>query len=387
MLSDRIGRKPVIVGGLLIFALGSMIAALADNIYLIILGRAIQGSGAIAAAVMALAADLTREAQRTKAMAVIGMSIGAAFALSMVLGPTLDAWIGVPGIFWLTFALALCGIGVVLFLVPRPEHSCVHRDAEAVPGQFGRVMRNPDLLRLDFGILTLHMVLTSLFLVIPLVLRDLGLDSRDHWQAYLPVLLLSVIFMVPFVIIAERFRRMKMVFLGAVGLLTLAGLGLLLGHASLPATLAALALFFTCFNLLEAMLPSLISKQAPAESKGTAMGVYSSSQFLGAFLGGLLGGSMHQHFGDQGVLLFVVMAGALWLLVAVGMSNPRSLRLRMLKVGKLSPAEAGQLGSRLAQIPGVAEAVVVAEEGMAYLKVDARELDPQALDQFSVARV
>jgi MFS family permease len=249
------------------------------------------------------------------------------------------------------------------------------------------VLHAPDLLRLDFGILTLHMLLTSLFLVLPLILRDQGLDSHDHWQAYLPVLLLSVLFMVPFVIIAEKYQRMKAVFLGAVALLTLAELALVLAQASLLATLAALVLFFTCFNLLEAMLPSLISKQAPAESKGTAMGVYSTSQFLGAFLGGLLGGSMHQHFGHSGVLVFAVVAGGLWLAVAAGMSNPRSLRLRMLNVGQLSAAEAGALGRRLAQIPGVAEAVVVAEEGMAYLKVDARELDAEALDQFSVAGV
>lgn len=386
MLSDRIGRKPVIVGGLLIFALGSVIAALADNIHLIILGRAIQGSGAIAAAVMALAADLTREDQRTKIMAVIGMSIGAAFALSLVVAPALDTWIGVPGIFWLTCGLAICGVGVVVFVVPQPDHTSVHRDAEAVPGQFGRVLRSPDLLRLDFGILTLHMLLTSLFLVVPLILRDQGLDSEHHWQVYLPVLLLSLLLMVPFVIIAEKYQRMKTVFLGAVALLALAELGLLLGQVSLPATLVALVLFFTCFNLLEAMLPSLISRQAPAEGKGTAMGIYSTSQFLGAFLGGLLGGAMHQYFGDQGVLVFAVFAAGLWLLVAAGMSNPRSLRLRMLNVGQLSAAEAGQLGRRLAQIPGVAEAVVVAEEGVAYLKVDAQELDPQALEEFSAAQ-
>jgi len=386
MLSDRIGRKPVIVAGLLIFALGSAIAALADDIYLIILGRAIQGSGAIAAAVMALAADLTREDQRTKAMAVIGMSIGAAFALSMVLGPSLDAWIGVPGIFWVTCALALSGVAVVLWLVPRPEQSRLHRDAEAVPGEFRRVLSSPDLLRLDFGILTLHMLLTSLFLVVPLTLRDQGLEGPDHWQVYLPVLVLSVLFMVPFVIIAEKYRRMKTVFLAAIALLTLAALGLLLSQALMLGTLAALVLFFTCFNLLEAMLPSLISKQAPAESKGTAMGVYSTSQFLGAFLGGLMGGWMHHQFGHHGVLVFAAAASGLWLLVAAGMTNPRSLRLRMLHVGKLSDVEAGRLGERLAAIPGVAEAVVVAEEGMAYLKVDAGRLDPRALDEFSAAQ-
>jgi MFS family permease len=229
------------------------------------------------------------------------------------------------------------------------------------------------------------MLLTSLFLVVPLILRDQGLEGQDHWQVYLPVMLLSVLLMLPFVIIAERFRRMKAVFLGAVALLGLAELGLLLAQASLPTTVAALVLFFTCFNLLEAMLPSLISKQAPAESMGTAMGVYSSSQFVGAFLGGVLGGWMHHRFGHDGVLVFAAAASGLWLLLAVGMANPRSLRLRMLNVGKLSDVEAGLLGTRLTDIPGVVEAVVVPEEGMAYLKVDSRELDPRALEELSSA--
>jgi predicted MFS family arabinose efflux permease len=318
-------------------------------------------------------------------MAIIGVSIGLSFALALVLGPVLNTWIGVPGIFWLTAVLALAGIGVVLLVVPNPSESLRHRDAESIPGLFGQVLRDPNLVRLDFGILCLHMLLTALFLVVPLMLRDLGLASVDHWQLYLPVMFGSLLLMVPFIILAERYRRMKAVFLGAVGCLTLAQFGLLALHGSLAAVVVWVLLFFASFNLLEAMLPSLISKQAPADSKGTAMGVYSSSQFFGAFLGGLLGGSMHQWFGSDGVLLFAVLAGGVWFLVALGMANPPALRLRLLKVGPLSPSEAGQLGLRLREIPGVAEAVVIAEEGMAYLKVDTRVLDQSALDEFSAA--
>ena len=174
MLSDRIGRKPVIIGGLILFALGSILAARADSIWGVIIGRTIQGSGAIAAAVMALAADLTREQNRMKAMAVIGMSIGMAFALALVLGPVLNSWIGVPGIFWLTAMLALCGVGIALFLVPNPQESHFHRDTEPVPGMFGRVLSDPSLLRLDLGILLLHMGMTALFLALPLALRMLS---------------------------------------------------------------------------------------------------------------------------------------------------------------------------------------------------------------------
>ena len=386
LLSDRIGRKPVIVGGLILFAIGSVMAATADSIHGIILGRAVQGSGAIAAAVMALAADLTREDHRTKAMAMIGMSIGMAFAVALVLGPSLDAWIGVQGIFWLTAALALAGIAVVVFIVPHPVVSRVHRDAETVPRQFGRVLRDGSLLRLDAGILILHMILTAGFVAIPGVLRDhAGLASALHWRVYLPVLLGSIAAMVPFIIMAERGHRMKSVFLGAVLVLGLAEFGLSRSVDSLGRMVAMLWLFFTAFNLLEAMLPSLVSKTAPAESKGTAMGVYSSSQFLGAFLGGALGGWMLGHHGPQGVFLMGAGLACLWLAVAAGMRRPRYLSSYLLRVGALDDGAAQRLAARLTQVRGVAEAVVIAEDGVAYLKVDQRALDEDALGEFSVA--
>ncbi len=386
MLSDRIGRTPVIIGGLLIFAAGSVVAALADSIYWIIAGRALQGAGAIAAAVMALAADLSREAQRTKVMAVIGVSIGAAFALSLVLGPLIDGWVGVPGIFWLTAALALAGIGIALFWVPRPEHSQVHRDAEPVAGQFRKVLSDPGLLRLDLGILILHMVMTATFLVVPLVVRDAGLLGPAHWKIYLPVLLVSVIAMMPFIILAERRRRMKPVFLGAILALGLAQAGIWLFHQSLAGIVAMLVVYFTAFNLLEAALPSLVSKLAPVARKGTAMGVYTSSQFLGAFLGGLFGGWIHGELGIGGVLLLGSAAALCWLLIASGMANPRHLSNHLLNVGELSLEEARQLGPKLAGVQGVAEVQVVAEDGIAYLKVDKDTLDRNALDEFSATR-
>jgi MFS family permease len=380
LLSDRIGRKPVIIGGLLLFALGSIVAAEAQTIHLVILGRALQGSGAIAAAIMALTADLTREEHRMKAMATIGMSIGLSFAVAMVAGPILDKWVGVPGIFWITAVLAMVGIGVVFFVVPTPAVTRMHREAEAVPSQFGRVLRSGELLRLDFGILVLHMILTATFVVMPLVLRDeAGLAASRHWEVYLPVMFFSVLAMVPFIIYAERRGQMKPVLLGAVALMTLAELGLY----ELPVTLIdvglLLFLFFTAFNLLEAMLPSLISRAAPLDCRGTAMGFYSSSQFLGAFLGGSIGGLVHGRFGVHGVFLFTALGALLWLLVAASMTPPRHLASFIHKVTARDQAEAERLSQQLTGIAGVAEAVVVPGEGVAYLRVDKRVFDESTL--------
>ncbi len=386
LLSDRIGRKPVIVGGLVIFAIGSVVAAMADDIYTVILGRALQGSGAIAAAVMALAADLSREEVRTRVMATIGISIGGAFMAALVLGPVLNHWIGVPGIFWLTALLALAGVGVALFLVPNADHLSVHRDAEPVPAQFRSVLRDRDLLRLDFGVFALHLMMTALFLSVPLILRDLGLPTQTHWHVYLPVMLVAVAGMVPFIILAEKRRHMKGVLLGAVVVLCLAQLLLYLTGTGLFGMVAGLLLFFVAFNLVEASLPSLVAKMAPAASKGTAMGFFSTSQFLGAFAGGVLGGWAHHAMGATGVFLLGAGVALLWLILAAGMSNPCYLSSQLLNVGRLDEQEAQRLASRLGDIPGVAEAVVVAEDGIAYLKVDKNSLDQASLNDFSVAK-
>jgi MFS family permease len=387
MLSDRIGRKPVIIAGLLIFAAGSLVAALADSIWGVILGRALQGSGAIAAAVMALLADLTQEQNRMKAMAVIGMSIGFAFAVSLVLGPILNVWIGVPGIFWLTALLALAGILVILLYTPDPVESHFHRDTEPQPAQFSRVLGNPGLLRLDAGILILHMILTSVFVALPLALRDsANLQSGDHWMFYLPVLLLAMGLMIPFVVIAEKRRRMKGVFLVSVCSLVVAELGFLALHETVWGLAFSLLLFFTAFNILEATLPSLIAKTAPADSKGTAMGVYSTSQFVGAFLGGLLGGWMFSRFGFSGVFLLGAGMAGFWLLVAAGMEQPQYLNSHLLRVGAMDAAQARELEMQLLAIPGVGDAAVAAEEGVAYLKVDPQLIDFAALDEFSINR-
>ncbi len=383
LASDRFGRKPVIVFGLLLFALGSLIAALADDIATVIVGRALQGSGAIAAAVLALAADLTRESVRTRMMAAIGASIGVAFALALVLGPLLDGWIGVPGIFLLTAGLALAGIAVVTLAVPTPSVT-QQPDAGGQAGRFAPVLRDPELLRLDAGILLLHAILTATFVVFPLMLRDAaGFDAARHWQVYLPVLLLSLAGMVPLVLYAERRRKHKPVFLGGIAVLAVAQLGLYLAGGSLLGLVFALVVMFTAFNLLEASLPSLISKSVHGDRKGAAMGVYSSAQFFGAFLGGLGGGMVHAAFGPGAVFLFCAVLAAAWLLVAGPMRPPRQLASRLLMVGDLTPSQAREVSRRIAAIDGVVEAVVVADEGVAYLRVEEARLDEAALREFS----
>jgi MFS family permease len=378
-LSDHYGRKRMIYFGLLIFAGGSVVAALADSIHGVILGRALQGGGAVSAAVMALAADLTREEHRIKVMAMIGITIGLSFAASMILGPALNGWIGVPGIFWLTGLFALLGIAVVRFRVPDPLSSRVHRDAEPVASQFKRVLFDGQLLRLNFGIFTLHLLLTATFVAVPLALRDAGLPSDRHWEIYLPALLFSMVVMVPFIVIAEKYRRLKAVFIGAILILASTEFGLLNLHDSMLEMAALLLVFFSAFNLLEATLPSLIAKMAPPDAKGTAMGVYSSSQFLGAFAGGAMGGWLRGLFGLKGVFALTTCGALAWLLVAWSMANPRYLSSYLLNVGDLDEVEARLLALRLGEVRGVAEAVVVAADGVAYLKVDRHVLDEMAL--------
>jgi len=389
MLSDRIGRKPIITIGLLIFVIGSIVAALAthaNNIVWIIIGRALQGGGAVGSAVLALAADLTREEHRLKVMATIGMTIGVSFAVAMVGGPLINNWVGLSGIFWLTAVLGFTGIAVLHFWVPTPKHSRLHRDTEAVPTQFKEVLRDTQLLRLNLGIFTNHLVLTALFVALPVALRDVaGLPEDRHWYVYLPVMALGFFTMVPFIIIAEKKRRLKQIFAGAIAVLALANLSLFEFHHTLTAIVIALWLFFAAFNLVEATLPSLVSKMAPAQSKGTAMGVYSSSQFLGIFVGGWAGGWMFQHYGFGGVFLFCAAMVSLWLLAALTMRSPRYLSTFLLNVGEIDQAKARALGVELAQIPGVAEAVVIPEDQVAYLKVDNKALDKEALYAFSAA--
>ncbi len=386
-LSDRIGRKKVIVGGLLIFAVGSAVAASAESIWEVIAGRALQGLGAIAAAVLALTADLTREEQRTKAMAIIGVSIGMAFALAMVAGPAIKPLLGLAGLFWMTGAMALLGVAVLLYFVPTPARVRFHRDAEAVPAQFKNILRNGQLLRLDLGILILHLIMTATFVVLPLVLRDYaGFASDDHWMIYLLVLAIALALMLPFVIYADRYNRIKQVFMVSIAILTLSQAGMYGFHEIWWLVVMCMILYFTGFTVLEASLPALVSRLAPSELKGTALGVYSTAQYLGAFLGGALGGWLYGNFGITSVFAVCGSLCVCWLLFSSGMRNPLPLSTHLLNLGEVNEQKAEELAAQLLAVTGVAEAVVIAEDGVAYLKVDRKRLDREALRAFSVTR-
>jgi MFS family permease len=388
MASDHVGRKPVIVAGLLIFAAGSVLAATASNLWMVIVGRAVQGAGAIPAAVMAMVADLTREEQRSKAMAAIGMTIGASFVLSLILGPVLDGMIGVPGIFWLTGALALAAIGVVLFGLPTPVRRERERERDRtrnLRAEFVRILRDRQLLRLDAGVFVLHLVMTAMFVVLPAgIVHTMNMESAAHWKLYLPTMLLGFIGMLPFLIYANRKHATRRVLGGAVAVLIVAQAVFLFSASTRTGLVLGLFLFFLSFNLLEAMLPSLISRLAPSESKGAAIGVYSTAQFLGAFAGGALAGLI-SGYGAQGVFLLTGGVIAVWLLLVVTMREPHFLTSQQIHVGAQSPTQAEKLARKLAAVPGVAEAIVIAEEGIAYLKVDTRALDKKRLESFSVS--
>jgi len=385
MLSDKIGRKPVIVMGMLIFALGSVVAAMADSIYGVIFGRILQGSGAVAAAVMALAADLTREEHRLKIMATIGMSIGFAFAVAMVAGSILNEMIGVDGMFWLTAVFALLGVAVTLFWVPDAPRS-FHRETEPVPEQFKSILKDHQLLRLDAGIMILHMVLTATFLVIPIALvneQHANLASSEHWKIYLPVMILAMGLMIPFIIIAENKRRMKEVFNGAIVVIALSELGFWAFNDSIFGLSVFILIFFAAFNVLEASLPSLVAKISPTEAKGTAMGIYSTSQFFGAFLGGVIGGKVLGLYGINGVFLFAMLITLVWSLIALTMKNPRYLSTFVVKLTTVKTEDISHVTAELTRICGVAEAVVIPEDGAAYLKVELHALDKLKLKEFS----
>jgi MFS family permease len=327
LVSDRVGRKIVIGAGLVMFAVGSVVAAMSRTIDGVLLGRVLQGTGAVGSVVLALIGDLTRDEVRTRAMAMVGVTIGFSFVIAIGAGPVLANAIGVSGIFWLTAAFALTGIGITFGLVPTPARITRQRD----PALFARVCRDRELLRLDFGIFALHAILTANFLAVPSLLTGtLHLASTADWKLYLPVLVLSVVLMIPVVIVAEKVGRMKEVFLATILLLAGSLLALATGSGNAVVVVTALVIFFSAFNSMEALLPSLVTKAAPAEAKGTATGIYSSSQFLGIFVGGTAGGWALATGGDRAVFGFAVAVALLWLFFAATMRTPnhRAIALR-----------------------------------------------------------
>ena len=317
--SDRWGRKPVIAAGLIVFAAGSFIAALADDIVWTIVGRAIQGAGAISAAVTAFIADATRDEHRTKAMALVGASVGLTFAGSLVLAPVLYAAIGVKGLFAMTGVLVIGAIGVLLWVVPSA--SLLPPKAEHADQNGARAaVFDPQLLRLNVGIFALHTVLMAMFVVIPVLLVESGeLPLSQHWKVYLPVVLASFALMMKPLLVAERRALVRPLFIGSIVLVLIAQLGFWLHGGALIWFALWLLIFFTGFNILEACLPSLVSRIAPPSAKGFALGIYNTAQALGLFAGGALGGVIAAQWGSEAVFVFAAIVTAAWGLTALGM--------------------------------------------------------------------
>jgi MFS family permease len=315
-LSDRRGRKPVIYLGLAMLAAGSLVCAVGESPAMVIFGRVLQGAGAISGTVIAMAADLTRESQRTKSMAIIGSTIGVVFAVSFVAGPLLTARIGVPGIFALTAALAVAAIAVVRFVVPAE----VPAPEAIVPPSLALVLRDPELVRLNVGIFSLHAVLMAMFLVVPLALARAGLPASEHGWVYLGAVGAGFVLMLP-AVVGRAGTHERPVFLAAIAIVGAAMALLAVRLDSLTVIFTALVIFFTGFNVLEAKLPALVSRAAPREARGAATGFYSSVQFLGTFFGAAAGGAVAQHAGFVTVLVCCLAVTATWLAVAWNMGD------------------------------------------------------------------
>jgi len=384
LLSDRIGRKPVIIGGLIVFAVGSVFAALSTDIYYIIIARAIQGSGAIAATTMALAADLSREDHRAKVMAFIGMSIGLAFALAMVLGPLISQWTGLTGVFWTTALLALIGILLIIFVVPTPKQTKLHRDAGIISDYIKPVLKQTTLLRMNASVFLLHLLMTANFSALPLILRDnIKLESIiEHSKVYLPIIALSFMLSLPLIIIAEKYRKIKIVFIIAVILLILSQVLMGVSQFDFYLLMFGFLMFFVGFNFLEAVQPSLVAKYADVNTKGTAMGVYSSAQFFGIFIGGVLGGLVLQNWGISGIFVFGSVAAVLLLLVAISLPKPDFFKSQVIKLKDKHLSNIDQSTTQLLAINGIKQAAISIEEGVAYIKIDKLELDEDELEKF-----
>jgi len=371
-LSDRIGRKPVIIAGLLIFALGSFVAAQADSVFELIFGRALQGGGAIAAAIMALVTDLTDEDNRMKAMGAIGISIGVSFSVALVLGPWLASFGGLSAIFWVTGLMALAGIALTVLVIPSPPPQA-HRDASPVISEVWLQLRNPQLWPLNLGVFLIHALMVAVFVAIPVQLLALDLPASQHSWLYLPVLLVAFALMVPFIIVAEKKRKMKGIVLIGIGILVVT-LFLMSQASEIWHWAVLLLLYFFAFNLMEASLPSWLSKIAPAGAKGSAMGIYSSMQFLGAFAGGSLGGWLLADAGTGPLFMIFAIMVLLWGIMMA--KAPAPLHLKSARLTLQAPLSDTQYRA-LSALDGVVEVIELIDEHAVYMKINASEFSRQ----------
>ena len=371
LLSDRFGRKLIITIGLVLFAIGSLLGAYTDSIYGMIIARAIQGTGAIGSVLMALLADLTPDEHRTKAMAIMGITIGTSFSLAMVISPAITQRFGLPGIFNLTTALAIFGLVLLHTAIPTPKKEPFHTDNEVNPALFKQVFKNNHLRRLNVGIFCLHFILTATFFALPLLLQQQILLGHltFQWHFYLPLMMGAFVIMLPFIILAEKKQQVKPVFLVSVGIMCVAQCILAFTSTDWTSICCWMFIYFVVFNILEAILPSLVSRQASLTTKGTAMGMYSSSQFLGIFVGGALSGIVFQWHGNQGIFIMNGLIALVWFFIAIYMKPTQYQLTLMIPYTKKDIDEKALIDS-LRALPGVDQVIISHEEGLVYLRVN-----------------
>lgn len=382
--SDKFGRKKTIYAGLVVFAAGSFLAAAADTLPLLVAARAIQGAGAVSAAVTALLADLTRDGVRTRAMAMIGLSIGLTFSVSLVVAPMIADVVGVRGLFVLTGILTVASIGVVAFMTPDPEFSKLHEDTQAQPARIGEVLKNRQLLNLDFGIFALHAAQMALFTALPFAMTQLGLEKIQHWKVYLPSTVAGLVVMVPLIIIGETRNRLKQVFILGIVCIAAAQIGLLSGMHSVWLITVYLIVYFIGFNVLEASLPSMVSKIAPSDLKGTAMGVYNTMQSVGLFAGGAAGGLLFQKYGFVGVFAFCSTLMLLWLVLAVLSPAPKPVKNLSYPVGSVWQGNQEGLYHALSGLEGVEDISFSFDRQTVYIKVLQKGFDQAAAEDIII---
>ncbi|MBH0065561.1 MFS transporter [Psychrobacter sp. SZ93C1] len=381
LAADKFPRKPIIFLGLILFAIGGIIAANATDIYEVIIGRALAGSGAVSAVLMALLADVTREEMRTKAMATMGLTIATSIMLAFAFGPLLVGSLGISGLFWLTAGFAVLAM-LLLMIVPTPLRVLKHNlDNKSIGEQLATVLKIGDLNRLHIGIFALHLTMTAIFVILPHQLNEvMGLSVRQQGLVYLPLLFIGFAVAIPFIIIAEKKRKMRQVFLGALALITAALAILALGSQAGIGIILGLLLYFMGFNLIEATIPSWISKRAPVANKATAMGISSSSQFFGAFVGGAMGGLLlSQPSLLAWGMLAVIMGVALLLIIPI--AQPPYLSSTTVSIPKNVNMQ--DWSRQMLAVDGVDELVVMAKEKVAYLKLDKTQLTDDSRQQLS----
>lgn len=383
LLSDRIGRKPVILMGLSMLAIGSLIAAYSTHIYGVIIGRALQGAGAIGSTLLALVADLTLPEHRSQAMAMLGASIGVSFTLAMLIGPVLNQLIGVPGIFGATTAFAIVGILILYYGVPSPKHLKPQLELQTLPASLKAALGDKQLLILDFGIFTLHFILIASFIVLPVMLQNLLQSQMLALWVYFPLLTLAFLSMLPMIIMAERWAKSKQLLVMAIGLLILSLFILWESHNILPLLIFGMYLFFVAFNILEASLPSIISKLVSPTRKGTAMGVYSTAQFLGIFAGGVVGGRFYasSHLAD--IFLFLMVLAGIWFAFTFNMRPIKALKQHLFTLSEHATTHLEETRNALLALQGVEQVAFDAHEPLAYLTVDKFEFKTETLEKLS----